>query len=77
MYGSDLLDNELAAHVATTFAALVKQTPACTRHIGADRRGAQPRDVVAGDVRQAAELLETGLASLSRGTQTGGRNGLG
>ena len=40
MYGSDLLDNELAAHVA-------------------------------------AELLETGLASLSRLTQAGGRNGPG
>ena len=39
------------------------------------RRGAQLRDAVAGDVRQAAELLETGLASLSRGTQAGGRNG--
>jgi len=30
-----------------------------------------------GDVRQAAELLETGLASLSRSTQAGGRNGPG
>jgi hypothetical protein len=47
------------------------------RHIRAGRRGAQLRDAVAGDVRQAAELLETGLASLSRGTQTGGRYGPG
>ena len=127
MYGSDLLDDELAAHVATTFAAMVKQTPALhahwleiqdrlarvaaeqlalqagteptdpeptiagwalaglvqvdmdlrTRHIRAGRRGAQLRDAVTGDVRQAAELLETGLASLSRATQTGGPNGLG
>ena len=125
MYGSDLLDDELAAHVATTFAAMVKQTPALhahwleiqdrlarvaaeqlaqqagteptdpepavagwalaglvqvdmdsrVRHIRAGRRGAQLRDAVAGDVRQAAELLETGLASLSHGTQAGGRNG--
>jgi hypothetical protein len=45
------------------------------RHIRAGRRGAQLRDAVAGDVRQAAELLETGLASLSHGTQAGGRNG--
>jgi hypothetical protein len=30
---------------------------------------------VAGDIRLAAALLETGLASLSRGTQAGGRNG--
>ena len=121
MYGSDLLDDELAAHVATTFAAMVKQTPALhahwleiqdrlarvaagqlalqtgteptdpepavagwalaglvqvdmdsrVRHIRAGRRGAQLRHAVAGDVRQAAELLETGLASLSRGTQAG------
>jgi hypothetical protein len=42
------------------------------RHIRAGRRGVRLRDAVAGDVRQAAELLETGLASLSRGTQTGG-----
>jgi AcrR family transcriptional regulator len=126
-YGSDLLDDELAARVATTFATMVKQTPALhahwleiqdrlarvaaeqlalqagteptdpeptiagwalaglvqvdmdsrARHIRAGRRGAQLRDAVAGDVRQAAELLETGLASLSRGTQTGGRNGPG
>jgi hypothetical protein len=47
------------------------------RHIRAGRRGAQLRDAVVGDVRQAAELLETGLASFSRGTQTGGRNGSG
>jgi hypothetical protein len=47
------------------------------RHIRAGQRGAQLRDAVAGDVRQAAELLETGLASLSRGTQVGGRNGPG
>ena len=122
MYGFDLLDDELAAHVATTFAAMVKQTPALhahwleiqdrlarvaaeqlalqagteptdpeptvagwalaglvqvdmdsrVRHIRAGRRGAQLRDAVAGDVRQAAELLETGLASLSRGTQPAG-----
>ena len=126
-YEFDLLDDELAAYVATTFAAIVKQTPALhahwleiqdrlarvtaeqlalqtgtdpaapeptiagwalaglvqvdmdsrTRHIRAGRRGAQLRDAVAGDVRQAAELLETGLASLSRGTQTGRRNGPG
>ena len=118
---------ELAAHVATTFAAMVNQTPALhahwleiedrlarvaaeqlalqagtepadpepavagwalaglvqvdmdsrVRHIRAGLRGAQLRDAVAGDVRQAAELLETGLASLSRGTQAGGRNGPG
>jgi AcrR family transcriptional regulator len=116
MRGFDLLDDELAAHVATTFAAMVKQTPALhahwleiqdrlarvaaeqlalqagteptepeptiagwalaglvqvdidsrTRHIRAGRRGAQLRAAVAGDVRRAAELLETGLASLSR-----------
>jgi hypothetical protein len=38
-------------------------------------RGVRLRDAVVGDVRRAAELLETGLASLSRGAQTGGRNG--
>jgi AcrR family transcriptional regulator len=125
MDGFDLFDDELAAHVATTFAAMVKQTPALhahwleiqdrlarvaaeqlalqagteptdpeptvagwalaglvqvemdsrVRHIRAGRRGAQLRDAVAGDVRQAAELLETGLASLSCGTQARGRNG--
>ncbi len=127
MDGFDLLDDEIAAYVATTFEALVKETPALhahwleiqdrlarvaaeqlalqagieptdpeptvagralvglvqvdmdsrVRHIRAGRRGAQLRDAVAGDIRQAAELLETGLASLSRGTQTGGRNGSG
>ena len=125
MHEFDLLDDELAAHVAMTFAALVKQTPALNahwleiqdrlarvaaeqlalqagteptdpqptvagwalaglvqvdmvsraRHIRAGRRGAQLRDAVASDVRQAAELLESGLASLSRDTQTGCRNG--
>jgi AcrR family transcriptional regulator len=115
----DLLDDELAANVATTFAAMVRQTPALhahwleiqdrlarvaaeqlarqagiepadpgpavagwalaglvqvdvdarVRHIRAGRRGAQLRDAVTADVRRAAELLETGLASLSRGTQ--------
>jgi len=125
MDGFDLLDDELAASVATTFEALVKQTPALhahwleiqdrlasvaaqqlalqagiaptdpeptvagralvglvqvdmdsrVRHIRAGRRGAQLRDAVAGDVRQAARLLETGLASLNRGTQTAGRSG--
>ena len=125
--GFDLLDDELTAYVSTTFAAMVKQTPALhahwleiqdrlarvaaeqlalqagiepadpeptvagwalagliqvdmdsrVRHIRAGRRGAQLRDAVAGDVRQAAELLETGLASLSRGAQTGERNGAG
>ena len=114
---SDLLDDELAAYVATTFAAMVRQTPALhahwleiqdrlarvaaeqlalqagigpadpeptiagwalaglvqvdmdsrVRHIRAGRRGVQLRDAVAGDVRQAAQLLEAGLASLSRG----------
>ena len=118
--GFDLLDDELAAHVATTFAEMVRQTPTLhaywlelqdriarvaaeqlalqagtepadpepaiagwalaglvqvdmdsrVRHIRAGRRGAQLRDAVAGDVRRAAELLETGLASLSRGTRT-------
>ena len=127
MDGFDLLDDELAAYVATTFAAMVKQTPALhahwleiqdrlarvaagqlalqagtepadpeptiagwalaglvqvdmdsrVRHVRAGLRGAQLRDAVAGDVRQAAELLETGLAPLSRGTQAGGRNDLG
>jgi hypothetical protein len=47
------------------------------RHIRAGRRGTQLAGAVAGDVHQTAELLETGLASLSRGTQTGGRNGSG
>jgi hypothetical protein len=47
------------------------------RHIRAGRRGAQLRDAVAGDVRRAAELLETGLASLSRRPQPAGRNGPG
>ena len=125
MHGFDLLDDELAAYVATTFTAMVKQTPALhahwleiqdrlarvaaeqlalqagtepsgpepmiagwalaglvqvdmdsrARHIRAGRRGAQLRDAVARDIRQAAELLEPGLASLSRGTQTGERNG--
>jgi hypothetical protein len=127
MPGFDLLDDELAAYVATTFAAMVKQTPALhaqwleiqdrlarvapeqlalqagteptdpgptiagwalaglvqvdmdsrVRHIRAGRRGAQLAAAVARDVRQAAELVETGLASLSHGTQTGGRNGSG
>src|SRR5271166_4556917 len=43
------------------------------RQIRAGWRGVQLRDAVAADVRHAAELLETGLASLSRGTQAGGR----
>jgi AcrR family transcriptional regulator len=127
MSGADLLDDELAAYVATTFAAMVRQTPALhahwleiqdrlarvaaeqlalqagtepadpepliagwalaglvqvdmdsrARHIRAGRRGAQLRDAVARDIRQAAELLETGLASLSRGPQADGRNDLG
>ena len=47
------------------------------RHIRACLRGTQLADAVAGDVRQAEELLETRLASLSRGTQAGGRNGSG
>ena len=121
MSGFDLLDDELAAYVATTFAAMVKQTPALhahwleiqdrlarvaaeqlalqagidptdpeptiagwalagliqvdmdsrVRHIRAGRRGAQLRDAVVADVRQAADLLETGLAALSRGTPSG------
>jgi AcrR family transcriptional regulator len=125
MDGFDLLDDELAAYVATTFEAMVKQTPALhahwleiqdrlarvaaeqlalqagieptdpkptvagraliglvqvdmdsrVRHIRAGRRGAKLRDAVAGDVRQAAQLLETGLASLSRGTHTAVRSG--
>ncbi len=124
MDGFDLLDDELAAYVATTFEAMVTQTPALhahwlaildrlarvvaeqlalqagieptdprptvagralvglvqvdmdsrVRHIRAGRRGAKLRDAVAGDVRQAARLLETGLAALSRGTRTGGRS---
>jgi AcrR family transcriptional regulator len=125
--GFDLLDDELAAYVATTFAAMVTQTPALhahwletqdrlarvaaeqlalqagldpadpgpavagwalaglvqvdmdsrVRHIHAGRRGAQLRDAIAGDVRRAADLLETGLASLARGTQAGGPAGPG
>jgi AcrR family transcriptional regulator len=52
MYGFDLLDDELAAYVATTFAAMVKQTPALHAHwrrtpsrgTAGDRTGiAQPR----------------------------------
>ena len=127
MHEFDLLDDELAAYVATTFTAMVKQTPALhahwleiqdrlarvaaeqlalqagtepagpepliagwalaglvqvdmdsrARHIRVGRRGAQLRDAVARDIRQAAELLETGLASLSRGPQADGRNDLG
>jgi AcrR family transcriptional regulator len=122
MSGADLLDGELAAYVATTFAAMVRQTPALhahwleiqdrlarvaaeqlalqagigpadpeptiagwalaglvqvdmdsrVRHIRAGRRGAQLRDAVGGDVRQAAQLLEAGLASLSRGLRPAG-----
>jgi len=125
MYRYDLLDDELAASVAMTFAALVKQTPALhahwleiqdrigraaarelalqagaepadpraalagwalggliqvdmdsrVRHIRAGKRGAELRHAVAGDVRQAAELLETGLASLGRSTRAAARNG--
>ena len=125
MYGYDLLDDELAASVATTFAAIVRQTPALhahwleiqdriaraaadqlalqagteptdpraalagwalaglvqvdmdsrVRHIRAGRRGVQLRQAVAGDVRQAAKLLETGLASLPRRTRAAASNG--
>jgi AcrR family transcriptional regulator len=125
MYRYDLLDDELAASVAMTFAALVKQTPALhahwleiqdrigraaaqqlalqagtepadpraalagwalagliqvdmdsrVRHIRAGKRGAELRQAVADDVRQAAELLETGLASLGRSTRASARNG--
>jgi len=121
MDGFDLLDDELAAYVATTFEALVKQTPALhahwleiqdrlahvaaeqlalqagieptdpeptiagralvglvqvdmdsrVRNIRAGLRGAQLRDAVAGDVRRAASLLETGLASLGHATDIG------
>lgn len=110
----NLLDDELAAYVASTFGAMVNQTPAVyshwlqiqdrlarvaaeqlalhagieptdpeptvagralvglvqvdmdsrVRHIRDGRRGAKLRDAVASDVRQAAQLLETGLASL-------------
>ena len=124
MHEFDLLDDELAAYVATTFAAMVKQTPALhahwleiqdrlarvaaeqlalqagaepadpqpaiagwalaglvqvdldsrARHIRAGRRGTALRDAVARDIRQAAELLETGLAALSHGTQADRRN---
>jgi len=127
MGGFNMLDDELAAYVATAFVTMVTQTPALhahwleiqdrlarvaaeqlalqagmeptdpepaiagwalaglvqvdmdsrARHIRAGLRGAQLRDAVAGDVRQAAELLETGMASLRRGTATGGRNGPG
>ena len=127
MYGFDLLDDELAARVATTFVGMVKQTPTLhaywlelqdriarvaaeqlalqagtepadpeptiagwafaglvqadmdsrARHIHAGPRGPQLRDAVASEVRQAAEVLETGLTSLSRGAQTGRRNGPG
>jgi AcrR family transcriptional regulator len=127
MTGLDLLDDELAAYVATTFAAMVQQTPTLhahwleiqdrlarvaaeqlalqagtvpadpqptvagwalaglvqvdmdsrVRHIRAGRRGAQLADAVTSDVRQAAELLETGLASLIRGTPAGARNSSG
>jgi AcrR family transcriptional regulator len=127
MDGLDLLDDELAASIAATFAAMVKQTPALrahwleiqdrlarvateqlalqagidpadpepavagwalaglvqvdmdsrARHIRAGRRGAQLRDAVADDVRRAAGLLETGLASLSPGTRPGGHDGPG
>jgi AcrR family transcriptional regulator len=125
MSGFDLLDDELAAYVATTFAAMVKQTPALhahwleiqdrlarvaaeqialqagtepadprpmaagwalaglvqvdmdsrVHHVRVGRRGTQLADAVAGDVRQAAQLLETGLASLSRGAHLGRRTG--
>jgi hypothetical protein len=63
---------------ATPLAGLVQvDIDSRARHIRAGRRGAQLRDAVADDVRRAAELLETGLAPLSRGTQAGGRNGPG
>jgi hypothetical protein len=121
----DLFDDDLVAHVATTFDALIKQTPALrahwlevldrlanvaaeelalqagiqptdpqltiagralvglvqvdmesrVRHIRAGQRGAQLRDAVTGDVRQAAELLQTGLAPLSQGAHTGRLDG--
>jgi AcrR family transcriptional regulator len=126
MYGFGLLDDELAAHVATTFAAMVKQTPTLhahwlevqdrlarvaaeqlalqagiaptdpqpalagwalaglvqidmdsrVRHIRAGRRGAQLREAVAADVRQATALLEAGLATLGHGTQAGGHSAI-
>jgi len=124
MDGFDLLDDEVAAHVAMTFETLIQQTPALharwleildglahvaaeqlalragieptdpeptiagraltglvqvdmnarVRHIRAGLRGAALREAVAGDVRRAARLLETGLASLSHDTETGGAN---
>ena len=124
MHGYDLLDDELAASVATTFAAMVKQTPAVhahwleiqdrlarvaaeqlalqagtepadprpavagwalaglvqvdmdsrVRHIRAGRRGRRLADAVTSDVRQAAELLETGLASLIHRAKPPGGN---
>jgi AcrR family transcriptional regulator len=127
MRGFDLLDDELAASVATTFAAMVQQTPALrahwlgiqdrlarvaaeqlalqagagpadpgpaiagwalaglvqvdmdsrVRHIRAGRRGAQLAGAVASDVRQAADLLETGLASLVSSTPASRRSGPG
>jgi hypothetical protein len=125
MHGFDLLDDDLAAHVATTFAAMIRQTPALhahwleiqarlarvaaeqlarqagteaadpepaiagwalaglvqvdmdarARHIRAGRRGARLRDAVVRGVRQAANLLETGLAPLNRGTAAAGGHG--
>jgi hypothetical protein len=54
---------------------LSQTRPAVVGALRTVAHGAQLRDAVAGDVRQAAELLETGLASLSRSTQADGRKG--
>jgi AcrR family transcriptional regulator len=47
------------------------------RHISAGLRGADLREAVLIDIRRAARLLDTGLSSLTRDGQTGGRNGSG
>jgi AcrR family transcriptional regulator len=47
------------------------------RHVRAGLRGADLREAVLIDIRRAARLLDTGLSSLTRGAQTGGRSGSG
>jgi AcrR family transcriptional regulator len=47
------------------------------RHIVAGLRGADLREAVLFDIRRAARLLDTGLSSLARDAQTGGRSGSG
>jgi hypothetical protein len=55
------LQDRIARVAAEQLALVQVDMDSRVRHIHAGRRGPQVRDAVASDVRQAAEVLETGL----------------